>query len=74
METFTVFDGRGRPLVARGKMQCHILDFAEKHRHWHVAGRRPGEKRAVRALAKRGALDILEDCRRLRRLIFQYPK
>lgn len=62
MATFTVYDGSGRKLYARGKHQVNALDFAQKHRGWHtfLKNDRPA-LRAIRALEKRGVLETKGD-------------
>lgn len=69
MEKFTIWYGAATPMVARGKHQCRLLRFAEQFKGWHTIGNDWNAKRAAKALAKRGCLELSGDQFR-----FTYPK
>lgn len=64
----TIYYGGSKPIVAVGKNQCNLLAFAEKYKQWHSFTQDRATKRAVSALAKKGALEISGDQFR-----FTYP-
>jgi hypothetical protein len=58
MTTFTIYHGTANPMIARGKYQAAMLAFAEKYRGWHSCGTDRADLRAMRALEKKGYLEI----------------
>ncbi len=56
-----IYYGGPKPLVAYGRNQCHLLQFAFNNRGWHTIGRDRATKQAVRGLTARGYLDVVGD-------------
>ena len=66
MEVFRLYYGKNTPIVARGCHQCRLLRFAHTHKGWHTFTQDRITRRAVAALAKRGALEVSGDQFRIR--------
>lgn len=56
MATFKVYHGTETPLVAVGKNQCRLLDFAASYPGWHSVADDKTTQRALNGLVKRGSL------------------
>jgi hypothetical protein len=68
--TYRIFHGAAKPIIARGKHQCRLLEFLEKNKGWHSINRRcKATIKAMVGLEKKGCVEVLgEQCR------FIYPK
>ncbi len=62
----TIYTGTKNPMVARGKNQCHLLEFAHNHKGWHTFKQNRATKRAITALEKKGYIEIDNDQFRLK--------
>ena len=69
MTTFKVYYGAAKPMVAVGKHQCRLLEFAEKYKGWHTFAPCPATVRAIKALEAKGYIECNGDQFR-----FTYPK
>lgn len=58
---FSIWYGAPSPIVAVGKHQCRLLQFAERFRGWHTFSGDRTTVRAVSALARKGCLEISGD-------------
>ena len=62
MAKLTIYHGRATPLVAIGKHQARLLDFAYNHKGWHSINTKCRDSmRAMRALYARGFLYVQGD-------------
>lgn len=50
-----------RPLVAYGRNQCRLLQFAFDHRGWHTYKNDQTTRRAVLGLRRRGLVEVVDD-------------
>lgn len=66
---FSIYYGKARPIVAVGRHQCRLLQFAERFPGWHSYASDRATMRAVRGLQKRGCFEVSGDQFRL-----VYPK
>lgn len=66
MSTFTIHHGAAKPMRAVGRIQCHLLHFAEAHRGWHTFAK--DARRTVDALQRKGYIEVAGDQFR-----FTYP-
>ena len=69
MTTLTIYCGLPKPLKAIGKHQVKALDFAYRFKCWHTFSQDKNTKRAIKALASKGYLEVINDQFR-----FTYPK
>jgi hypothetical protein len=54
----TIYHGTSKPLIAVGKYQVNMLQFAEKYQGWHSYANDKTTLRALNGLLKRGSIVI----------------
>jgi hypothetical protein len=57
----TIYTGNIKPMIAIGKNQCNLLEFAYKYPGWHTFKQNRSTLNAVRALEKKGYITIIND-------------
>ena len=58
MNSLTIYAGQTRPLKARGKNQCHLLDFAYRFPGWHSYKTDRPTLQAIAGLERKGLLEV----------------
>jgi hypothetical protein len=53
-----IYHGTSKPLIAVGKYQVNMLQFAEKYQGWHSYANDKTTLRALNGLLKRGSIVI----------------
>jgi hypothetical protein len=61
MPTFTLYDGRAKPRVARGHRQFRLARFAYDAQCWHAAPKNASDRRALKALERKGFIETFFD-------------
>ena len=67
MNNLTIYYGKEKPAIAKGKTQARILGFAYEHKGWHFIN--TDSKRDIKAinnLVKRGHLEVSDNQFRFR--------
>ena len=62
----TIYDGHKTPMIAIGKNQCNLLEFAYKYPGWHTFHK--SAKNAIKRLQEKGYLEVVDDQFRLNRI------
>lgn len=55
-----IYHGKEKPLIAVGKNQVNMLEFAFKYPTWHTFSDNTTTRKAVAGLVKRGAIVVNE--------------
>lgn len=58
MHALTIYAGQSRPLKARGKNQCRLLDFAFRFPGWHSYKPDRSTLQALAGLERKGILEV----------------
>lgn len=58
MNKLTIYYGGDKLLIAHGKNQCRLLEFAYRNQGWHSFKNDKATKNALKGLEKRGHLEV----------------
>lgn len=65
MAKLAIYHGAARPMVAVGVHQCRLLSFVERYHGWHAIGFDRASLRAVKALERKGYIEVSGDMMRI---------
>lgn len=61
MPVFTLYDGHRKPRTARGARQFRLAQFAYFNQCWHAAPKNKSDRRALKALERKGFIETFFD-------------
>lgn len=57
----TIYYGGAEPMIAIGKNQCNLLDFAYRYQTWHTFKSDRATIHAINCLQSKGYIEVIAD-------------